>query len=111
MLVSRVRNYGGDLEIARAAHLLRPDFEVVIFEGSNSFRFAKYLLGVVFGGLSKMKGVTVVKTPRVRFEASGSNSVYVQVDGEYAGRLPATVEIVPEAITLLLPESYSSLHG
>jgi len=32
--------------------------------------------------------------------------VYVQVDGEYAGRLPASVEIVPDALTLLIPPEY-----
>jgi diacylglycerol kinase (ATP) len=110
-LVSRVRNYGGDLSIARGAHLLRPDFEVVVFEGSNSFRFAKYLYGVVFGGLSNMKGVTVAQAPKIRFDAPAGSPVYVQVDGEYAGRLPATVEIVPNALTLLLPGPYRALHG
>jgi hypothetical protein len=28
------------------------------------------------------------------------------VDGEYAGHLPASVEIVPDALTLLIPEAY-----
>jgi diacylglycerol kinase family enzyme len=30
----------------------------------------------------------------------------MQVDGEYAGRLPGKVEVVPDALTLLIPESY-----
>ena len=32
--------------------------------------------------------------------------MYVQVDGEYVGRLPATVEIEPDALTLLIPPAY-----
>ena len=32
--------------------------------------------------------------------------VYIQVDGEYAGHLPASVELVPDALTLLIPEKY-----
>jgi diacylglycerol kinase family enzyme len=32
--------------------------------------------------------------------------VYIQVDGEYAGHIPASVEIVPDALTLLIPEAY-----
>ena len=29
--------------------------------------------------------------------------MYLEVDGEYAGRLPAKVEIAPESLMLLLP--------
>ena len=32
-LISRVRNYGGDLEIARGASLLRDDSKLCCFEG------------------------------------------------------------------------------
>jgi diacylglycerol kinase family enzyme len=31
----------------------------------------------------------------------------VQVDGEYAGRLPATVELDEDALTLLVPPEYA----
>jgi len=34
--------------------------------------------------------------------------VWVQVDGELAGYLPAEIRIVPDAITLLLPRSYGA---
>ena len=33
-------------------------------------------------------------------------SVHLQVDGEYAGQLPATVDVVPDALTLLVPAAY-----
>src|ERR1051326_8942799 len=45
-LASRVRNYGGDLEIARGASLLHPDSEVVLFEGSNPLRYLAYMIAV-----------------------------------------------------------------
>ena len=32
--------------------------------------------------------------------------VYVQVDGELAGALPVTAEILPDALTLLVPAQY-----
>ena len=35
-----------------------------------------------------------------------NSSVYVQIDGEYAGRLPAEIEMVPDALTLLVPPEY-----
>ena len=32
--------------------------------------------------------------------------VYAQIDGEFSGRLPATIRIVPNALTLLVPPGY-----
>ena len=47
VLVSKVRNYGGDLTIARDTSLLDDRFEVVLFAGRNSARYLKYLSGVM----------------------------------------------------------------
>ena len=44
-LLSRVRNYGGDLEIAPTISLLDDEFEMVLFEGESSLGFLKYMLG------------------------------------------------------------------
>jgi len=102
VLTSRVRNYGGDLEIASGASLLRDDFEVVIFEGSNPLRYLWYMAGVATKTVQKMSGVHTVRARNV----SLTGDVHVQVDGEYAGRLPAHFEIVPAALTLLIPPNY-----
>ena len=105
-LVSRVRNYGGDLEIARGASLLRPDFEVVLFEGENSVGYLRYLAAVVSGRAGGMKGVTVTRANCISFQCPSDNRVYTQVDGELACRLPVHIEIVPDAITMLVPAAY-----
>jgi diacylglycerol kinase family enzyme len=36
-------------------------------------------------------------------ELRASERVHIQTDGEYAGALPASIEIVPAALTLLMP--------
>ncbi len=106
-LASRVRNYGGALEIARHASLFRDDFEVVLFEGSNTLRYLKYLLGTVTHKLHGMDGVSIRKAGRLQLSAQRGTTVYVQVDGEAAARLPATIEIVPAAVTLLVPPEFT----
>ena len=103
MLASRVRNYGGDLELARGASLLKDDFELVMFEGSNPLRYAFYMLAVAIKQVQKMPGVHTIRTTKIELRGDAP----IQIDGEYAGRSPATIEIVPEALTLLVPESYS----
>jgi YegS/Rv2252/BmrU family lipid kinase len=101
-LASRVRNYGGDLEIARGASLLRDDFEIVIFEGSNPLRYLWYMTGVGLKQAQKMRGVHTVRAGEIEL----SGDAHLQIDGEYAGRMPARFEIVPDALTILAPSAY-----
>ena len=105
-LISRVRNYGGDLEIARGASLLRNDFEIVLFRGTDSIRYLPYLVGVTLGRVNRMKGCTVLYGRTVTCRHPRGHDVYVQVDGELAGTLPITAEILPDALTLLAPPEY-----
>lgn len=105
-LISKVRNYGGDLEIARNVSLLDDRFEIVLFEGRSSFRFLKYLGRVAAGKLAGVPGISLIHAASVCMPGTASRRVYIQVDGEYAGHIPASVEIVPDALTLLIPEAY-----
>ena len=105
-LLSRVRNYGGDFEIARSVSLFDDDFEVVLFEGRSSLGYVRYLLGMALNRLSGMKGVTVLRGDRMTVSGPQDSRVYVQVDGELVGHLPAEIRIVPNALTLLVPPEY-----
>ena len=105
-LVSKVRNYGGDFEIARDTSLFDDQFEVVLFQGQNSVRYLRYFVGVVRNRLQGMAGVRILRARKIHFSPVRDARVYMQVDGEYAGHLPGSVEIVSDAITLLLPPLY-----
>jgi diacylglycerol kinase (ATP) len=105
-LVSRVRNYGGDFEIATSASLLQDHFEVILFRGRHSLPYLKYVLGMVTGRLAGMRGVSFLTGRSVRVSDPADQRVYIQVDGEYAGRLPASIVLAPEALTLLVPPGY-----
>ena len=95
----RVRNYGGDIEIASGASLHDDDFEVVLFEGSNPLRYAWYMLNVAAKRVQRIRGVRVLRTHRVDVLTAAP----VQIDGEYLGRQAVSIEIVPGALQLLLP--------
>jgi diacylglycerol kinase (ATP) len=105
-LVSRVRNYGGDVEIARGASLLSDDLEIVTFETASVVRLAWLLAtGVLTRSLHRKHDVDVRRGKRVEARSDAS-VVHVQVDGENAGVLPATIEIVPASIRLMLPKNW-----
>ncbi|HXA07643.1 MAG TPA: diacylglycerol kinase family protein [Bryobacteraceae bacterium] len=107
-LASRVRNYGGDFEIARHARLAGDCFEVVLFRGRNALPYFKYLCGMIAGRLEGMGGVSFQAGQEVRVFDPAGRCIHIQVDGEYAGRLPASIVIVPNALTLLVPPEYAS---
>jgi diacylglycerol kinase (ATP) len=102
-LLTKVRNYGGDLEIARHVNILDHQFEVVLFAGSSPSRYLKYLTGVAINRLDGMSGVTILQARQACLRGQADERVHVQIDGEYAGQLPAQVEMVPDALTLLMP--------
>jgi diacylglycerol kinase (ATP) len=106
-LAARVRNYGGDFEIARETTLFDDDFEVVLFEGDRVARYVKYFAGMATSRLRGMKGVTVLHARELTLSDPGNRRVYIQVDGELAGALPAKIEIVPDALTLMVPPGYA----
>jgi diacylglycerol kinase (ATP) len=110
-LVSRVRNYGGDLEIACSTSLFDNRFEIVLFEGRSSFRYLKYLAGVAFHRVSGLRGVSVLRACEAKLSAPLDRRIYIQIDGEFAGHLPGAIELVPDALTLLIPPEYLKKHG
>lgn len=105
-LISRVRNYGGDLEIARGASLLRNEFEIVLFRGKQSLKYVPYLVGVAIGQAHRMSGYTALRGRSVTCSAVGGERIFAQLDGELAGQLPLAAEIIPDALTLLVPPVY-----
>ena len=105
-LISRVRNYGGDLEIARGASLLRNEFQVVLFRGTHCVQYLPYLAAVSLHFAERMKGCKFLYGRSVTCAAKNGEGVMTQVDGELVGSLPISAEIVPDALTLLLPAAF-----
>ena len=105
-LLSKVRNYGGDFEIARSVTLLDQEFEVILFEGPTATSYVKYFAGMALNRLAGMRGVTVLRADRVLVSRPEDKRAYVQIDGEFAGSLPAELKVVRDALTVLVPEAY-----
>ena len=108
-LISRVRNYGGDIEIAKRANLMEDHFAVVLFEGLSSSRYLKYFAGVLFNNLDRMSGVHLLECTSVELEPIEGSKLDLQLDGEHMGFGAARYEIVEAAVRLLIPAPYLSV--
>ena len=108
-LISRVRNYGGDLAIARHANLLEDRFAIVLFSGENTLCYLRHFAGVLLDRLEKMKGVHVLDATSAEVEPLGGLPLDLQVDGEYAGAGAARYDILDAGVRLLIPAPYLSV--
>jgi diacylglycerol kinase family enzyme len=104
LIVSRTRHYGGPIQITRRADFFSDDFEVCVLPRRFRGFYLAYFLAQFVGKLEQFREVRFRRARRVWAEPSQGN-IHVQVDGELAGQLPMEFEIVPNALSLLVPPS------
>jgi YegS/Rv2252/BmrU family lipid kinase len=95
--------YGGGLLVAPDAQLEDEWFRVCCVTTRSKWRYlVLYLPLAFFGRHITCPGIVYQKSRRLR--ASSSTPVAVQVDGELAGYLPMSFELIPAAVPVIVPE-------
>jgi YegS/Rv2252/BmrU family lipid kinase len=107
-LVTRVRNYGGDFEIARQIRLTDNDFEIVVFQDYQWQDYMRFFGAVMTNRLYSTSGVDIVRSTGLKADSPENERIHIQVDGELLGQLPAAISVVPDALTLLMPKRYAN---
>jgi diacylglycerol kinase (ATP) len=108
VIVGRTKHYGGPFRITTGADLFADEFELALFCSQSALRYLLYLPACWMGRLHRLKDVHFVKTNSLRCEPLRTDSIYAQVDGEASESLPVTFSIVPDALTLVVPEHFRS---
>jgi YegS/Rv2252/BmrU family lipid kinase len=99
------RYFGGGMAVAPAA---LPDdglFDLVLVPGVSRTRLVSRLPRIYRGTHLQEPEVLSDRGCRVELEATGSEEVWIELDGEPLGRLPARFEVLPGAITLFGAEA------
>ena len=104
VIVGRTKHYGGPFKITTEADLRESEFELAFVTTRSAWRYLAYMPLIWLGRLRGARYVHFCKATSVRCVAIDSAPVLIQVDGEPAGRLPAEFRIVPDAITLAMPD-------
>ncbi len=104
-VIHRTRLYAGWLHLAPTAGLFQPRFAVCSFPSRSRLRYLLYALGVLLRQHTRMSGVSLDQCTEV-LSAPGeiANTIRFELDGELTGAIPAKFEIVPDALTLLVPQ-------
>jgi len=103
--IQRTGLYAGWLRLAPGARFFEPQLRVCLFKSRSRARYFVYAAGVLARQHLRLSDVELLEAQRVSCAAADPEQrIHFELDGELAGELPATFEVVPEALTLLAPE-------
>ena len=101
--VANGRFFGGGMMIAPDAELDDGTFDIIILRAANKLRLILDLRLLYGGRHRNHPAITILRGKKVVVEPLGDpalNGALVDIDGESPGRIPATFEILPGAITV-----------
>jgi diacylglycerol kinase (ATP) len=106
LLAVRVRSFGGALnKLAPGATLRSESLHLLAFRTRSRMRYMRFLLAVLFARHTFSGEIELLETVSVECRARDDSAaqIFVEADGEVLGTLPVRMEVVPQALTLLIP--------
>ncbi len=101
--IANGRYFGGGMRIAPHAELDDGLFDVVALGDLGLRDFVLHGRRIYAGTHLGMDKISHRRARRIDAEPIGSDRVELDVDGETPGRLPATFQVVPQALNLVIP--------
>ncbi len=102
-VVHRTKLYAGWFHLAPTANLFESRFTLCLFKSRRRARYFLYAAAAAARQHFRLQDVELVDARKIVFTGEGRATIRFELDGELVGRLPATFEIVPDALTLLVP--------
>jgi diacylglycerol kinase (ATP) len=103
-VVQRTKRYAGWLHLAPGQSVFKNQFLLCVFKGTGRARYFRYAAAILARRHTRLRDVEMIETCKVKCAtADPSRTVYFELDGELTGQLPATFELVPDALTVLVP--------
>jgi diacylglycerol kinase (ATP) len=101
-VVQRTSRYAGWFRTAPRQSVIKPQFGVSLYKSRHRLRY--FLYGAAILTRQTLPDVEQMDVQKIEFAAEAPGTkVYFELDGELAGILPATFEVVPDALSLLMP--------
>lgn len=100
-LVGNGKGYGGGMMMTPNAKLDDPWFEVYILSPMrNNFAYLRALRACMRGE-PQVPGVSLIRGKHIT--ANSAREPWVEADGEIIGQLPMSFDIVPDALSVIVP--------
>jgi len=108
LLAVRIGNFGGMVRrLVPGAALSSPTLRIVAFKTASRLHYLRFMTAVWFARHTYSHPIDIIDCTSVecRDIAGVPTRSMVEADGEILGYLPARIELVPNAITLLVPRN------
>ncbi|HEV2247155.1 MAG TPA: diacylglycerol kinase family protein [Terriglobia bacterium] len=106
-VIQRSSRYAGWLKLARPNNIHSARLTCCLFEGRTPRRYFQYALGIISRTHHWLGDVRCLGGSSVRCATERpEDCISFELDGELAGRIPVSFDVVPDALTLLAPESF-----
>jgi diacylglycerol kinase (ATP) len=103
-VVQRTERYAGWLHLAPGASVFKNQLTLCAFKSPKRWRYFRYALAIIMRRLRSLCDVELVETCNLDCRAGDSGApVYFELDGELAGTAPVSFELVPDALSVLVP--------
>ena len=100
IIVSKAACYGGDMKITPDASLTSPYLYVFLSHKKGRLDLVRYLAAIISGKVMDLKDISYFRTDSIEIEGDS----HIQIDGDYAGKTPAKIEVVKNALKLIVPK-------
>jgi YegS/Rv2252/BmrU family lipid kinase len=101
VLLGNGRFYGGSFEVFPGASLRDGLLDVCVMPKVTAWRPVQLALGLATGSVHRFWEARHFRSATVTLRSSAR--VGLQLDGEYAGELPATFSLLPQALRVIVP--------
>lgn len=96
-IICNAAKYAGHFKVAPDAKLQEPSLYAFIMQGRKRSDIVRYVSGIIRGNHLKLSDMTYRKAEKIEINGKAC----IQIDGDYLGKTPATIEIVPDALKLV----------
>ncbi len=100
-IIANARSYAGPYIAAPDASLASPGFQVLLFKRAGALAVARGAVALFNDALHRLPEVTLIEGRKIRIEGPAGDPV--QGDGDTLARLPVEIEMLPEALDLVMP--------
>jgi diacylglycerol kinase family enzyme len=105
LLAVRIRNFGGLVgNLVPGATIHNENLKVIAFKTRSRLLYLRFMVAVLFRRPTYSSTIELVECVTVEcrdLEHSAERS-FVEADGELLGTLPVRIDVVPQALTLLI---------
>lgn len=96
-IVCNASKYAGNFKVAPNASLRDPFLYAFIMHGRRRLDIIRYVSGIITKRHLWFRDITYQQAEKIEIKGNA----YIQIDGDYLGRTPAKIEVVPDALRLV----------